>query len=264
MKIVVCVKQTPDTAELPKVNVNQVKAGEPAATMIVNPWDEFAIEEGLLLSEKHKADVTAISVGPAQAVEALRTSVAMGVGNAILLSDPGLVEGDALVTARALAGAIKKEGGADLVITGKQSVDGNSGQVSVALARLLGANFLSGVVKVVDVSGGKITVERSLEEGKETVSANLPAVLSVAREINEPRYPSFMGIRKAAKAAIPTWSAGDVGLGADQVGKVGSVSDWIDLRKPPARAAQVEIIKGDTPEQQAAILMDRLLAEKVI
>ncbi len=264
MKIVVCVKQTPDTAELPKVDLARAKSGELGVTMVVNPWDEFALEEGIRLSERFNGNVTAVSIGPAQAVEALRTALAMGVGNAVLLSDGAFKDGDAWATARVLAAAIKKDGAADVVITGKQAVDGNSGLVSVGLARMLGANYLSGVTKVVDISGGKITVERSLEEGKETTTAALPAVVSVAREINEPRYPSFMGIRKANKATIPSWAAGDLGLSAGQVGKAGSVMDWVDMRKPAARATTCEIIKADTVEKQASILMDRLQADKVL
>ncbi len=264
MRIVVCVKQTPDTAELPKVDVARAKSGDLGVTMIVNPWDEFALEEGIRLAERFKGDVTALSIGPAQAVEALRTAIAMGVSGAALLSDGAFKDGDAWATARVLAAAIAKIGAADLVITGKQAVDGNSGLVSVGLARLMGASYLSGVTKVVNVGGGKITVERGMEEGKETVTAMLPAVISVAREINEPRYPSFMGIRKAGKATIPTWAAGDVGLSASQVGKAGSVMEWVEMRKPPARASKCEIIKADTAEQQAAILLDRLLAEKVL
>lgn len=264
MKIVVCVKQTPDTAELPKVDLARAKSGELGVTMVVNPWDEFALEEGIRLSERFKGDVTAVSIGPAQAIEALRTAIAMGIANAVLLTDGAFKDGDAWATARVLAGAIKKSGAADVVITGKQAVDGNSGLVSVGLSRLLGASYLSGVTKVVDISGGKITVERGMEEGKETVTATLPAVISVAREINEPRYPSFMGIRKASKATVPTWAAGDLGLSAGQVGKAGSVMDWVDMRKPPARATKCEIIKADTVEQQASILMDRLLADKVL
>lgn len=102
--------------------------------------------------------------------------------------------------------------------------------------------YPSGVTQVVvDISGGKITVERGMEEGKETVTATLPAVISVARgEINEPRHPSFMGIRKASKAAVPTWAAGDLGLSAGQVGKAGSVMDWVDMRKPPVRVPSVK------------------------
>lgn len=264
MKIVVCVKQTPDTAELPKVDLTRVKSGELGVTMVVNPWDEFALEEGIRLSERFSGDVTAVSIGPEQAVAALRTALAMGVANAVLLSDEAFKDGDAWATARVLAAAIKKNGAADVIITGKQAVDGNSSLVSVGLSRLLGANYLSGVTKVVDISGGKITVERSMEEGKETTTATLPAVLSVAREINEPRYPSFMGIRKANKAIIPSWTGGDLGLSAGQVGKAGSVMVWVDMRKPAARAIECVMIKADTVEQQASILMDRLLADKVL
>jgi electron transfer flavoprotein beta subunit len=144
------------------------------------------------------------------------------------------------------------------------SVDGNSGLVAPGLARKLGASLLTQVVKIVDISDGKITVERQLEEGRETVVASLPAVVSVSKEINEPRYPSFMGIRKAAKAAIPSWSLADLGVAGTAVGESAALARWTDVRKPPARATQVVMVKEATPEATAAELADLLMAEKVI
>lgn len=264
MNFVVCVKQTPDTAELPKISAAEAVSGDIKATLVLNPWDEFAVEEALLLEDRFGGDVTVVTVGPEKATEALKDAIARGVKSAVLLDDPAFAGSDAWGTAAILAAAIKKNGAADVILTGKMSVDGNSGLVAPGLARKLGATLLTQVTKIVDISGGKITVERQLEEGRETISASLPAVVSVSKEINEPRYPSFMGIRKASKAAVPTWAAGDLGLSAGQVGKAGSVMDWVDMRKPPARATKCEMIKADSVEQQASILMDRLLADKVL
>jgi electron transfer flavoprotein beta subunit len=264
LNIVVCVKQTPDTAELPKVSAQEATSGDIKATLVLNPWDEFAVEEGLQLQDRFSGDVTVLTVGPEKAAEALKDAIARGIKDAILLNDEAFAGSDAWGTASILAAAIKKNGAFDVILTGKQSVDGNSGLVAPGLARKLGATLLTQVVKVADISDGKITVVRQLEEGRETITASLPAVVSVSKEINEPRYPSFMGIRKAAKAVIPTWSAGDLGLSADQVGTSAAKANWTDVRKPPARSAQVVMVKEATVEATAAKLAELLMAEKVI
>jgi electron transfer flavoprotein beta subunit len=264
LNIVVCVKHTPDTAELPKISVAEVTSGDIKATYVLNPWDEFAVEEALLLQDRFDGDVTVVTVGEEKATEALKDAIARGVQSAILLSDPAFAGSDAWGTAEILAAAIKKNGPVNLVLAGRQSVDGNSGLVAPGLARKLGATLLTNVVKIVDVSGGKITVERQLEEGRETLTASLPAVVSVSKEINEPRYPTFMGIRKASKAQIPAWSLADLGLAAASVGAAAAVARWTDLRKPAARSAQVVMIKEATVEGTAAKLADLLMAEKVI
>ena len=264
MNFVVCVKQTPDTAELPKISAAEAVSGDIKATLVLNPWDEFAVEEGLLLQDRFGGDVTVVTVGPEKASDALKDAIARGIQSAVLLNDPAFAGSDAWGTAATLAGAIKKNGAFDVVLTGKMSVDGNSGLVAPGLARKLGATLLTNVVKIVDISGGKITVERNLEEGRETISASLPAVVSVSKEINEPRYPSFMGIRKAAKASIPTWKLADLGLGAGDVGAGAAKANWTDVRKPPARASHVVLVKEATIDATAAKLADLLMAEKVI
>ncbi|MEZ4769029.1 MAG: electron transfer flavoprotein subunit beta/FixA family protein [Caldilineales bacterium] len=264
MNIVVCVKQTPDTAELPKISVAEVTSGDIKTTLVLNPWDEFAVEEGLQLQDRFDGDVTVVTVGEEKATEALKDAIARGVQSAILLSDPAFAGSDAWGTATILAAAIKKNGPVDVVLAGKQSVDGNSGLVAPGLARKLGATLLTNVTKIVDVADGKITVERQLEEGRETLTASLPAVVSVSKEINDPRYPTFMGIRKASKAQIPVWSLADLGISADSVGKAGAAARWTDLRKPPARSSQVVLVKEASVEATAARLADLLMAEKVI
>ncbi len=264
MNFIVCVKQTPDTAELPKISAAEAISGDVKATLVLNPWDEFAVEEALLLQDRFDGEVTVMTAGPEKATEALKDAIARGVQNAVLLDDPAFAGSDAWGTATILAAAIAKNGPFDVVLTGKMSVDGNSGLVAPGLARKLGATLLTQVVKVVDISGGKITVERQLEEGRETVSAALPAVVSVSKEINEPRYPSFMGIRKAAKASIPTWSLADLGVASAAVGEGAALARWADVRKPPARSTQVVMVKEATPEATAARLADLLMAEKVI
>ena len=256
MKVVVLVKQTPDTAELPKVSAEDVRAGKVKATMVINPWDEYAAEEAILLGDRFDVDSVAISMGSPESADALKHALAMGVGSAALVDASGVVGGDLFTTAQALADAVKAEGSVDLVLTGKQSVDDNSGAVFAGVAAKLGWPLVTGVSKIADIAGGSVTVERLIEGGQETLTVPLPAVLSVGKEINEPRYPSFMGIRKASKANIPATAAGV----APNSGK----TQWTNVRKPEERKSKVVMIDGASVQEKAAKLADALVAEKVI
>ena len=259
MKVAVLVKQTPDTAELPKVSADDVRAGKVKATMVINPWDEYAAEEAILLGDRFDAESVAISMGAPEAADALKHALAMGVGGAALVDTTGLTGGDLFTTAEALAAAVKAQGGVELVLTGKQSVDDNSGAVYAGVAAKLGWPLVSGVAKIVDVAGGRVTVERLVEGGQETVSVPLPAVLSVGKEINEPRYPSFMGIRKASKANIPASPAASLGVASDS-----GRTQWTNVRKPEERKSKCVMIDGASAQEKAAKLADALIAEKVI
>jgi electron transfer flavoprotein beta subunit len=259
MNIIALIKQTPDTAKLSKtVNGLQLMAdGQPR---IVNPWDEYTIETALQLREKHGGKkVTALCLGKPEAVEALRTAIAMGADEAVLISDLALEGADTLGTAQALVAGIKKLGGADVIVAGRSAIDGGSGATAVQVAALLGVPMVSYVAKLksVDAAARKIGVVRAVESGRETVSASLPVAISVVKEIAEPRYPSFMGIRKAAKAPIATWTLADLGIAAPTA----NVTWSIDL--PVARETNVEMIKG-LPNEMAKQLVDRLMEAKVI
>jgi electron transfer flavoprotein beta subunit len=262
VKVVVLLKQTPDTAELPKVTADEVRAGQVKATMVINPWDEFAAEEAILLADRFNADTTAITLGAPTAVDALKHALAMGVQSATLVEQSAtLVEqsGDPWRTAALLAAAVQAQGPVDLVLTGKQSVDDNNGVTFVGVATKLGYRLLTNVVKIVDIANGKITAERQVDGGIETVESQLPAVVSVAKEINDPRYPSFMGIRKANKVTIPTVTPAALGVGVTQ-----ARTQWNNIRKPEVRQTQVQLIDGATVQEKAAKLADLLLSEKVI
>lgn len=258
MKVVVLLKQTPDTAELPKVTADEVRAGQVKATMVINPWDEFAAEEAILLADRFNAQTTAITLGAASATDALKHALAMGVQDATLI-EHSAGSGDPWQTASLLAAAVQAQGNVDLVLTGKQSVDDNNGVTFVGVATNLGYRLLTNVVKIVNIADGKITAERQVEGGLETVECQLPAVISVSKEINAPRYPSFMGIRKANKATIPTVTAGDLGFTVPP-----AQTSWTNIRKPEVRQTQVQLIDGATAQEKAAKLVDLLLAEKVI
>lgn len=265
MKYVVCVKLTPDTEQLAEVRPQDVGQDELGVTMVLNPWDEFAVEEALQLQERFDGEVAVITLGSEEATEALKRAVAMGVEEAVLLSDAAFNGSDAWGTANILAQAIKKLGDTGLVLTGKQSVDGNSGLVGPGIAAKLGVPFVSGVAKVLDVTDKSATLLRALDEGMQTVKVTLPAVISVSKEINEPRYPNFMGIRKASRMQYPATTAkGLPGLNLSQIGAATALLKWTNLRKPPARTGKCEFIQGVSVAEQAAALADKLIAEKVI
>ena len=264
MNAIALVKHVPDTAQLSSAMDGLKLMAE--GPRILNPWDEYAVEECLKLREAHGGKVTLLSLGPSQATEALKQGLAMGADEAVLLSDPAFDEGDTLATARALAAAIAKLGEWDIILAGRSALDGDTAQTAIQVAALLDVPQLTYVARIreIDFEAQTITVERMLEGGREVLTSKLPCVLSVVKEINEPRYPSFMGIRKAAKATIPTWTAADLGLDPATVGAAGSGVRWPEVTLPPAREGECEIITGDTPQAIAAALADRLMAEKVI
>jgi electron transfer flavoprotein beta subunit len=263
MNIIALIKQVPDTAQLSST-VDGLKLMGEGGPRIVNPWDEYALETAIQLKEAHGGKVIAVCMGKPEATEALKTGLAMGADEAILISDPALENSDSLVTARVLAAAINKMDDYDLVIAGRSAIDGNTAATAVQVAALLDIPQISYVaeLKTVDPAAKTITAVRLLEGGRETVNSKLPAVITVVREINEPRYPSIIGIRKAAKAIIPTWSVADLGFEASQVGPTGSQVRWA-VSLPPTREAKVKIIEG-APAEAATILVDGLIAEKVI
>jgi electron transfer flavoprotein beta subunit len=260
LNIVVCVKQTPDTAATLTVQGGKVSWGD--APLVINPWDEYAVEQALRTKEAHGGKVTALSLGPEQAKEALKHALAMGCDEAILVSDPAFEGSDSLVVSKALAAAIQKIGSIDLAFFGRQAVDSETGLMGAQVARRLGWPSLSLVAAVaaLDPAAKTVTVERMLDEGRQVVRSPLPAAVSVVKEINEPRYPSFMGIRKASKTEIPIWTATAMGL--DSV--PAPVLTWPEIIAPPKVEIQCEIIQGASAEEVAAKLADRLIQEKVI
>jgi len=259
LNIVVCIKQVPDSAAKVVVEDGRVTWGD--APLVLNPWDEYAVEAALLQNEAHGGNVTVISVGGESANEALKTALAMGCGQAYLISDPALVGADSQAVARVLAAAIQKVGDVDLAFFGKQAIDGDMGVTGAQTARCLGWPMLSivSVIQEVDPGAGTIRVERSIEEGRQVVEGKLPVVVSVSKDIGEPRYPSFMGIRKASRAEIPVWTLGDLSFEAPN-----SVVSWPEIYNPPVREITTEIIDGETAAEKAEKLADKILEEKVL
>ncbi len=265
MHIVVCTKHTPDSeAKMSVDEAGNVSWGE--SPLIINPWDEYAVEEALLLRDKYGGTITVVSVGPEEALEALKHAIAMGCDKALRVWDDSCAGSDTLATSYVLAKTIEKMGDVDLILFGKSAIDAETWQTGAAVAKRLGVPALMYVIKIaeLDADGKSISAERLLEEGRQIVSASLPAVVGTTKGINEPRYTSFIGIRKAAKMEYPLWSLEDIGAEADKVGANGSGVRWPEVFMPPAREGEAEIIEGETVEESAALLVEKLLAEKVI
>ncbi len=257
MKIIACIKQVPDSEAKVKAENGQVSWGE--SPLVINPFDEYAVEGALQQKEAVSGStVTALCIGTESAREALKHALAMGADDAILVSDPALNNLDTLAAARVLTAAIQKIGGVDMVLFGRQSLDDGSGVTAAQTARLLGWPML-GLAGQIKVENGSVQVSRVIEEGRQNVKANLPAVISVVQSIGEPRYPSFMGIRKASKAVIPVWPLSDLGISAPA-----SIVTRTKLVTPPSRDVACEIITGDSPAQIAEALAGKILAEKVL
>ena len=259
MRIVVCTKETPDTTAKIEVKDGAVAWGD--APLVINPWDEYAVEAALQQAEAHNGDVTAISIGGENAKEALKHALAMGCSEAILISDPALAKADSQAIARVLAAAIQKVGAVDLAFLGRQAIDSDTGLTAAQTARVLGwpALTLVSVIDAVDPARRTIKVTRAIEEGRQVVSSKLPAALSIVKDFGEPRYPSFMGIRKASRAAIPVWSLADLGISAVQ-----PLVSWPEVNNPPQREVKTEMITGASPQEIAELLADKILAEKIL
>lgn len=249
----------PDTAAKVVVEDGRVTWGE--SPLVINPWDEYAVETALVQQETHGGEVTVISVGGEDAKEALKHALAMGCGNAILVSEPGLEKADSQLTARVLAAAIQKIGDVDAAFFGRQAIDGDVGVTAAQTARVLGWPSLTLVSTITELDPGSKTVqvERSVEEGRQVVDGKLPAVISVMKDIGEPRYPSFMGIRKASRAEIPVWSTADIGITLAE-----PTVTWPEIYNPPQQEITTEMIQGDSPGEIAEKLADKILEEKVL
>jgi electron transfer flavoprotein beta subunit len=264
VKIVVCIKQVPDTEAEVKWDLQKGTLKREDMDSITNPFDEFALEEALLTKEKYDAEIVAVSMGPEKAMDVLRNALALTVDAVHHVSDPALAGSDTLATSYALAKAIEKVGDVDLVLCGKQATDGNTGVVASELAVRLGYSQLTFVGKIleIDAANKKIKVERNIEGGTEVVEAKLPAVVSVLKGINEPRLPNLMGIRKAAKVKIPVWDINEIGAAKEKVGAEGAAIKVIELTTPPPRAGG-EMLAGDVDEV-SSLLVEKLLGLKVI
>lgn len=255
MHFVVCIKQVPDSrdASLDPHDHRLVREGVPA---IINPFDVYAIEEGLRLKARTGGAVTVISMGPPRAEEALREAIAMGADNGILLSDPAFAGSDTWATSYALSMAIRKIGDYTLILCGKQSSDGETAQTGPGIAMHLDLPQITCVRKIEELTDKTIVAERMLENGYEVVESTLPCVLTVVKEINEPRYPSLKGKMAARKAVIQKWTAKDMDADPARFGLNGSPTRVVKTFMPVQRL-NGEMIDGD-PDEMVARLVDKL------
>ncbi len=255
MNIVVCVKQVPGTTEI-KIDPETNTLVREGVESIINPFDAYALEEGVRLRERYGGKVTAVSMGPPQAEAALRETISLGADEAVLLSDRAFAGSDTWATSYVLSRAINRIAEYDLVVCGRQTLDGDTGQVGPELSEMLGLPFVAYVSKVEEVAEGVIRVQRMVEEGYEVIEAALPAVITVVKEINVPRLPSLRGSMKARTAAIPVWTAADIGAETDKAGIAGSPTRVVRVFFP-RRTRASEMLQGSV-EQQVEQLVERL------
>ena len=261
MNVVVLVKQVPEIA-LIKVDEAANEVVLPQGPGTVNPLDEYAVEEGLRIREKTSGKCMVMSVGTERTESALRACLALGVDDAYLLCDEQFGDSDPQAVGHILAAGLRKLGDYNLVLAGKQAIDTDSAQVPAAVAAHLNLPQAMFVKKFETVDDATATVLRSTEDGHDVVELKLPAVVSVVKEINEPRLPSLKGKMAAKKKAITTWSATDLGLDGSGIGAA-SGTRTIKVT-PPAPRPKGEIIEGETPEEIADKLFDKLREKQIL
>jgi len=260
MRIIVCIKQVPDTAEV-KINPETgtlIREGVPS---IVNPFDMHAIEAGLQIKEKTGGTVTVITMGPPQAESALREAISMGADSAILLSDKTFAGSDTWATSFTLAKAISKLG-ADIIICGKQAIDGDTAQVGPETAEFLNIPHISYVKKIEEITQNSLRVQRMMDDGFDVVESTFPVLLTVVKELNEPRIPSLKGKMAAKKAEIKKWGHKEIDANERDLGLKGSPTQVKNIFTPEARSGR-KLIEG-SPEEQVNALFQELRGLKCL
>jgi electron transfer flavoprotein beta subunit len=246
MNIVVCIKQVPDTTDV-RINPETNTLVRDGVASIINPFDMYAIEEGVRLKEKFGGKTTVITMGPPQAEAALREAISMGCDEGILISDRAFAGSDTLATGYTLAKAILKLKEYDIILCGKQASDGDTAQVGPGIATQLDIPQVTYVKKIEAVDEKSAQVERMTEEGFEIVKTSLPCLLTVVKEINEPRIPSLKGRMKAKKAEIISWKAIDLDVDESRLGLTGSPT-WVSKVFTPPPRPKGEIFEGDAED----------------
>ena len=259
MHVVVLTKSTPDdNAKITVDGSGKVTWGE---GLVINSWDEYAVTEAVLLKEAHNVQATVMTVGTEEQNEALKQALAIGCDQAIRIWDDTLATYDSLQYSRAVAAAIQKLEDVDLILFGKEFMDSYTDQHIYQVGRYLGWTVLASMKKLLDVNfaAKTIKISRMVEQGMQVVSSKLPAVVGLFDDINEPKYPSFVGIRKASKAQIPVWGAAELGIDFGSIG-----TKLIEYSNLPERAGTVELIEGETAAEKAAALVDKLQENKIL
>ncbi|MGC9332850.1 MAG: electron transfer flavoprotein subunit beta/FixA family protein [Anaerolineae bacterium] len=246
MNSIVCIKEVPDTET--RIQIRDCQVVEEGIQYVVNPYDEFALEEALKWQEQVGGKVTMVSLGPERARESILKGLAMGADEVYHLSAEAFQGGDAYATAKALAAAIEKLGEYDAIFCGRQAVDDDNAAVGIMLAEILDLPHVSVVSELeIDIENRTARAKRDIEGGKEVVELPLPAVITAQKGLNEPRYPSFRGIRQARQKPFIQWAVEDIGLEAAEVGASGSKLEIVELL-PPAERPAGRIIEGEPDE----------------
>ena len=257
MNVIVCVKQVPGTNEV-KINKETNTIIREGVESIINPFDMYAIEEALRIREKRGGKVTVMSMGIPSVAGLLKETIALGADEAILLSDRAFAGADTLATSYTLSMGIKKIGSFDIVICGKQATDGDTAQVGPSLAEKLGIPHTTYVRKIEEIREDYLRCQRLTDDGYEVIEMPLPAVITVVKEINEPRLPSLKGMMRAKKAVIPVWTSTDINADDDLCGLKGSPTQVVKTFVP-VHDINSEMLEG-TVEEQAHRLADRLMS----
>lgn len=255
MHIVVCVKQVPDTMDI-KIDPQTNTLIREGVASIINPFDMYAVEEAIRLKEKLGGKVTAVTMGPPQAETALRETISMGVDEGILVSDRAFAGSDTWATSYTLSMALKKIEDYAIILCGKQASDGDTAQVGPGIAAHLDLPQITYVRKIEMIDTRHIVAERLLEEGFEVIESPLPCVLTVVKEINEPRLPSLKGKLAARKAKMIHWKAGDLKCDKTQLGLDGSPTQVVKIFTPPPRQGGI-VLEGE-PEQIVPQAVEKL------
>ena len=247
MNIVVCIKQVPDTTDV-KIDKKTNTLVRKGVESIINPYDMHAIEEGLRIKENTGGKVTVISMGPSQVKDSLKEAVALGVDEVILLSDRAFAGSDTLATSYTLARGIAKIANVDLILCGKQAIDGDTAQVGPGIAEHLQLPHATYVDEILTINKEFITVKKKIENGYEKLELQLPALLTVIKDINEVRLPYIRGIIRAREIEIPIWTADDLDIDIDATGLDGSPTQVISIDTPQINP-EGKIYEGDAQEQ---------------
>jgi len=246
MNIIVCIKQVPETTDV-RINPETNTLIREGVKSIINPFDAYAIEEGVRLKERFGGKVTVVTMGPPQADAALREAISLGADEGVLVCDRAFAGSDTWATSYTLSGAIKKIGAFDLIICGKQASDGDTAQVGPGISTHLNIPQVTYVKKVEDASEKSMRVERLMEEGYEVIETPLPALLTVVKEINEPRLPSLKGMMKSKSAKITVWGQKDLNLDPQNIGLCGSPTQVVKIFTPPQRSGG-QMLTGEATE----------------
>jgi electron transfer flavoprotein beta subunit len=252
MEIVVCIKQVPATTRV-QLNPRTRTIIREGVELMLNPFDAYALEEALRLRELHGGRVSVMTMGIPSAEMILRESLAMGADQAILLTDRRFAGADTLATATTLAAAIRKCGAVDLILCGRQAIDGDTAQVGPELAEKLDIPHITAVAKIEEVNAGNLTCQKMVDEGYAHLRVQLPALLTVVKEINTPRFPTLAGFRRAQKSDILIWNAEDLEVDVGHIGLEGSPTQVIATFVPEQYKTS-RLVEGTLPEIASHIL----------